>query len=624
MARKRKKGNKALKSVTSQIVSLKNVQAGLIEASSTQATSTQLASESIEKISNKVSMIVGVLARNASKVEQVDQRLLNVEQDLNDVYEYLTDPEKVAKEDNAGDVSVTESLSSISKSISSINSNFSTIESLLVKSIADRKGEEYKKEEAALEKKLEKPTAPVRERPQREESFFSVLKSFFTNPAVIAAFSGLVYLLLPKDVKDKIRAFFEGFASSSERTSGELSTFEKAVIAAGAGLGLYFGAKLLSSAGEAVITLLKLIGLAKRGLKKLGPAGAAAAVAAVATAGFVIARRGSKPAGEDELEDEEEAPEPAPAQVQAPAPSAAQPTAPAAAPTPPPAAVPETKPAPAGTGVTPGAEEGFKPYGEQGINVGKSNEALVMQELDRAGFSRKAKANVMAQVKAESDFKPRSENLNYSPERLLQIFPSKIKSLEDARELVKQGPEAIAERVYGNRPDLGNDRPGDGFKYRGRGFIQITGKDTYKRIGKAIGVDLENNPDLANDPAIAAKIIPAFFLTYKGKKPEDLVDIAAVNRLVGSADMQSRAKRIELAAAFEASMPTTGQAIATASEQVDTAYMPPTGSSTVASIGAPTVVGGERGSRAPPMIPSPLADRGYLSAGTRHSTAYST
>lgn len=66
-------------------------------------------------------------------------------------------------------------------------------------------------------------------------------------------------------------------------------------------------------------------------------------------------------------------------------------------------------------------------------------------------------------------------------------------------------------RMYEGRADLGNFQPGDGAKYHGRGYIQLTGRANYRDMGKRIGVDLENNPDLALQPEIASRVMAAFF-----------------------------------------------------------------------------------------------------------------
>ena len=162
----------------------------------------------------------------------------------------------------------------------------------------------------------------------------------------------------------------------------------------------------------------------------------------------------------------------------------------------------------------------------------------------------------------ESGFKPRSEELGkYSGKTLFKLYgppgvdggqPSegknkiRFQSLSEAESLVAKGPEAVGDIIYGGR--MGNNSPGDGFKYRGRGFIQITGKDMYKQIGDKIGVDLVSNPDLANDPAIASKIVPAFFLLKLGKrKSDDLDNIDEVNMMVGSASESSKNERKKLA-----------------------------------------------------------------------------
>lgn len=114
-------------------------------------------------------------------------------------------------------------------------------------------------------------------------------------------------------------------------------------------------------------------------------------------------------------------------------------------------------------------------------------------------------ANFMGQMYHESaGFTRMEESLSYSPERLMSVFKKRFRSLSDARAVAAKGPEAIAERVYGGR--MGNTQAGDGYKYRGRGYVQLTGKDNYAAASKELGIDLVNNPDMAADPAVAAKV----------------------------------------------------------------------------------------------------------------------
>ena len=72
------------------------------------------------------------------------------------------------------------------------------------------------------------------------------------------------------------------------------------------------------------------------------------------------------------------------------------------------------------------------------------------------------------------------------------------------------GDTAYFTRNYEGRKDLGNTQPGDGARYHGRGFIQVTGRANYRSYGQRLGVDLENNPDLALDAAVAARILAAY------------------------------------------------------------------------------------------------------------------
>jgi putative chitinase len=111
-------------------------------------------------------------------------------------------------------------------------------------------------------------------------------------------------------------------------------------------------------------------------------------------------------------------------------------------------------------------------------------------------------AHFMAQIQHESNFKAIGENLSYSKDGLLRTFgkyftenieaePQKAHANQYARQ-----PMMIANRVYANRMGNGNEQSGEGWKYRGRGFIQVTGKSNYIELSRKTGIDFVNNPDL--------------------------------------------------------------------------------------------------------------------------------
>ena len=110
-------------------------------------------------------------------------------------------------------------------------------------------------------------------------------------------------------------------------------------------------------------------------------------------------------------------------------------------------------------------------------------------------------AHFIAQLDHESGLKPIAENLNYSAVGLTTIF-AKYFNPTSAKEYARN-PQRIANRVYANRMGNGNESSGEGWKYRGRGFIQITGKDNYSSLSNATGVDYVNNPDLLLNEADA-------------------------------------------------------------------------------------------------------------------------
>lgn len=123
-------------------------------------------------------------------------------------------------------------------------------------------------------------------------------------------------------------------------------------------------------------------------------------------------------------------------------------------------------------------------------------------------------AHFMAQIEHESGLKPISENLNYSTHRLMQVFPKYFNNSEIAFGYGGQ-PERIANRVYANRMGNSSELSGDGWKYRGRGFIQITGKENYFRLANDTDLDCLKNPDLLLEEA-NAMISALWFWKLKG------------------------------------------------------------------------------------------------------------
>jgi putative chitinase len=134
----------------------------------------------------------------------------------------------------------------------------------------------------------------------------------------------------------------------------------------------------------------------------------------------------------------------------------------------------------------------------------KTNIALIKDEALKSGITNPyAIAGMLAIVSKESSFVPKSENLNYSASRLQQVF-----GLSSARaNEIANKPELIGNAVYGSKS--GNSST-EGYKYRGRGFNQLTFKGNYDAYGKLIGEDLVSNPDKVNNPSTAAKVLIAY------------------------------------------------------------------------------------------------------------------
>ena len=137
------------------------------------------------------------------------------------------------------------------------------------------------------------------------------------------------------------------------------------------------------------------------------------------------------------------------------------------------------------------------------------------------------------------------ENLNYrDPARLDFVFGA-VRGIDDARALIARGPQAIANRVYANRLGNGDEASGDGWRYRGSGYKQLTGRTNFRAIGKLIGMDLENNPDMARDPVAAARVAFAYWDACHCSPLADQGDLEAITEKVNGPAKLGLAERRE-------------------------------------------------------------------------------
>jgi len=144
----------------------------------------------------------------------------------------------------------------------------------------------------------------------------------------------------------------------------------------------------------------------------------------------------------------------------------------------------------------------------------------------------KRQAAFIGQCAVESaNFTRLQENLNYSAQRLTQVWPSRFPNVSMA-EPYANNPEKLANFVYAGR--MGNLQDGDGWKFHGRGLIQLTGRENYANCGSGIGVDLIDNPDLLLTPKYAA-LSAGWFWNKKGLNTlADSQEYGAMTRRINS------------------------------------------------------------------------------------------
>jgi predicted chitinase len=148
----------------------------------------------------------------------------------------------------------------------------------------------------------------------------------------------------------------------------------------------------------------------------------------------------------------------------------------------------------------------------------KTNINFIIDEAKKAGITNPLTlAALLSIAYKESGLIPKAENLNYTAERIRQVWN---KTSQATAQNLANNPINLANYFYGGK--FGNNAVNDGFLYRGRGFNQITFRGNYKTIGKQIGHNLESNPDLLLNPKIAAKAFIQFYLNTANRNKLDL------------------------------------------------------------------------------------------------------
>ena len=141
------------------------------------------------------------------------------------------------------------------------------------------------------------------------------------------------------------------------------------------------------------------------------------------------------------------------------------------------------------------------------------------------------------------NFRVLEENLNYSAERLMKIWPKRFPTLESAQPY-HRNPRKIANKVYSNRMGNRDEASDDGWRFRGSGWVQLTGHDNFYHFSKAVGVDVVMKPDLVRTPEYAALSAGWFWATHKCNEVALLGEWGRLTKIIngGTIGLQDRIK----------------------------------------------------------------------------------
>ena len=161
--------------------------------------------------------------------------------------------------------------------------------------------------------------------------------------------------------------------------------------------------------------------------------------------------------------------------------------------------------------------------------------------------TRSREAIFIAQCGHESaSFNRLRENMSYSKLALMKTWPRRFPTEESTNTFVRN-PQRLANYVYANR--LGNSGfdSGDGFRFRGGGLIQLTGRDNYRLAGAALKLPLEDQPVKIEDPLIAARVAGWYWQTHGCNELADKDDFEGITKAINGPAMLGLEERRELA-----------------------------------------------------------------------------
>lgn len=123
-----------------------------------------------------------------------------------------------------------------------------------------------------------------------------------------------------------------------------------------------------------------------------------------------------------------------------------------------------------------------------------------------------------------------SENLNYSVEGLLATFPTHF--THESAVIYAHHPQAVANHVYANRMGNGDENSGDGYRYRGQGAIETTGKEEYQHLSKRLGIDVVSHPELLQLPLNALHSAGIFWVDHGLNHLADVDNTVGIRRMI--------------------------------------------------------------------------------------------